>query len=865
MKRRLLLLEAVIFLVTSLTGCSKECEHSNVIIDQAVSPTCTEHGLTDGKHCSDCGSILVAQQIIEPLGHEIVIDEAVPATCTNDGMTSGAHCSRCETVIKAKNIIEHLGHSIVIDEGVDPTCTKHGLSQGSHCETCGEILEAQEVIEPLGHDFVIDEKVEPTAIEEGKTEGAHCKVCGEILVAQQTIGALGYQLNVQTNNYFYGYIEGNLSQRLMPGEKSTPLTAVPNLGYKFKSWSNGSKENPIEVSIADETTLVANFEIDSLELPVVEISTENGAAILSKEEYVKCNVSVSNSAFNFEFENLSGKIRGRGNSTWLMPKKPYKLKFDKKIDLFGHGEAKTWTLIANYCDQSLARNYLAYELGRLLGSEYCTTTQFIDLYVNGTYQGVYLICEQNEAGTNRVEIDESITDVNTGYLLEIDRRAPEEGAVENVDYFVFKDKPYVIKSPDTEDKNYNETFLNYIKNYIETSYDAILSKDIAQIESYIDINSFAKSYIVHEMVKSLDISGLSFYLYKDKDGMLKSGPLWDFDISSGNYDYGIDNPGTSYTRLWAKEVNDWYIGLLEVPEYKDLVGQYLKNNYINILREINTSLDGLMAMRNSFERNFDRWDILGKYVWPNSAEMVAISTWEGQVEYLRQWILKSLDFMYNHYNECSTDAYSVTFNSGDNFKIDILNTNDVSCAAIVLDNAWSRDLVSGELLKDGNGKSMFKVKTEDGYRVKQITVSSKDDYDQLITVDEEKNIYQITGITGDISVEVEAEEDVPEPEVTGYNVTFVIDNGNSIRVYPGKDYTVEGELTTSAVVEDMTGDGQINFKVELLAGYEVSSVTINETAHYKAIKGPGDTGADNVYRITKITGDITVVINTQLV
>ena len=619
-----------------------------VVVDPAKEATCTTSGLTEGSHCETCGEVLVKQEVIEPLGHDIVIDDGYNATCTEDGLTNGAHCARCHEIIISQSVIPHPGHMVIKDKAVKPTCTEHGLTAGMHCGVCGEILVPQEILEPLGHRVVIDPRVEPTATESGLTEGAHCARCGEIFVAQQPIDPLGYQVSFVVNNDDYGYLEGEVIQQLSPNEQSVAVTAIPYLGYRFKCWSNGSIDNPLVTTVNDNTIIVANFEIDDLELPVMEINTIDKTPITSKEEYVGCDVSVFNTDYQYEFANKTGKIKGRGNSTWNMPKKPYKLKFDKKVDLFGHGSAKTWTLIANYCDPSLARNYFAYEMGALLESNYCTTTEFIDLYVNHEYMGVYLVCEQNEVGKTRVDIDESYDDVNTGYLLELDGRAVDEG-IEDRDYFYFQGQTYAIKSPDTEEEGFNEDFVNYIKNYLSLAFSAIRNKDINLINQYIDIDSFAKSYLVYETMKAIDVGSYSFYLSKDKDGKLTSGPIWDFDISAGNYDYGIDNPDSSYSTLWAATTNIWYRYLLEVDEFRQLVKDYLDDYHDDISSMIDNSINYLKNRSYSFNRNFVKWDILGTYVWPNSPEIVAINSWTGQVDYLANWLHQSLNYIYSYY------------------------------------------------------------------------------------------------------------------------------------------------------------------------------------------------------------------------
>ena len=408
----------------------------------------------------------------------------------------------------------------------------------------------------------------------------------------------------------------------------------------------------ITVSISSRAvTDMPDFAADGeYNMPVMVINTKSAAPILDKENYVNCQVTVTNTQEKFTLTEVTAGIRGRGNSTWHMPKKPYKLKFDSKVDLFGNGSAKKWTLIANYDDKSMLRNYLAYAIGGQFEDigEYTTKTQFVELYLNGSYEGVYLVCEQTEVGKTRVNIEDNINKYspeNIGYLLELDGHSLSD--VEDLDFFMSNDLPFAIKSPeydDLPDISLFSPYVEYIKGYMNDMFAVLENGTYEEICEYIDVNTFAESYIVHELFKSVDVGYLSFFVFKkENDNHLYCGPLWDFDISAGNCDYNADCIDPE--NLFSKENNIWYKNLLNHEEFVSLVSEKLAS-YERTVRDTLDSVNQLATdFAASYDRNFERWQILGEYVWPNTPELVAIDSWQGQIEYLTDWLTKSLDYL----------------------------------------------------------------------------------------------------------------------------------------------------------------------------------------------------------------------------
>ena len=444
-----------------------------------------------------------------------------------------------------------------------------------------------------------------------------------------------------TCNSEFGTVSGAFIQNVDDRKEIMTVYAFPNPGYKLSHWSNGSTDESLSFIATESLEIEAFFVREDLSLPIISIDTINGEEIVSKTDYLDCSVTVSNAEECYLLDSEGARIRGRGNTSWWsQAKKPYKLKFDYKVDLFGNGHARDWLLIPNNTDLSLSRNYLAQSIASLFESISSTSSvHFVELYLNDKYCGVYLICEQIEFADNRIEINEA-DGVDTSYLIELDSRADGHCITLN-------DKYYAIKEPDTDEGSFTSEHEEFIKNYLTQCLNTLENGSYDEVSKLIDVRSFAEAYIVYELFNCTDVGYASFNMYKESGGKLYCGPVWDFDRSVGIV--GNTDGAKPYNALWARKENVWFHSLLRFDEFEKIVGEILVDKEDEIRDKLDSCYTYLYDNRDSFDRNFEKWKILGTFVWPNDDELTALDTWDLQVEYTRDYLTSSLDFLLTAY------------------------------------------------------------------------------------------------------------------------------------------------------------------------------------------------------------------------
>lgn len=274
------------------------------------------------------------------------------------------------------------------------------------------------------------------------------------------------------------------------------------------------------------------FEIVKSGLPILYINTPNEAEIPNKYQdwLADCEMQLYNSDGSIDFEGTTN-IRGRGNSTWNYAKKPYALKLDNKASLLGMPKHKRWVLLANYLDRTLLRNRIAFYISTLTDLAWTPRGQYVELVLNGKHKGSYYLCEQIKIDENRVNIREmESTDtigeaLTGGYLLELDKNYDEVNKFRSH----IQDLPYMIKEPD-EDALSAQQF-DYIQSYITNFENELYNNFAARLwADDIDFTTFIDWWLVHELTNNEEPEHpKSTYMYKERNDVLKAGPVWDFD------------------------------------------------------------------------------------------------------------------------------------------------------------------------------------------------------------------------------------------------------------------------------------------------------------------------------------------------
>ncbi len=420
---------------------------------------------------------------------------------------------------------------------------------------------------------------------------------------------------------------------------------LPVKGIKIKKTSRGeldSKTNVVEGGFTqngDSLTLTAvdetkyNFVVKQSGLPSVSI-TLNGTTLKElqangkDQKYKNQTVLITDASGNVDITQSDAEFKGRGNSTWnASRKKPYQIKFSKKQSVLGMSKAKKWVLLANAFDDTMLRNKAAYSLGDSLGMNYTPDMEFADLWIDGEYLGTYTIGEKVEVDSNRLNLSDSL-----GALVEVDNAYYAEN-----DYYYYDSNisSWFCLSEEVDESNSQETmdsfqektsaFTSYLRNTKPEKYT------FEKLSQYIDVESFAKWYLIEEYLTNYDSYFSSFYWYTDgPSDVLHVGPIWDFDTSSGSPG-DLSTTSTMFTKTNAPLFNKLMQSSVFAAYVKQVYTQY-RAEFSTLPAKVDNWANTISA---SADMNYIRWPWLGtKQVKGKAFE----STYAGAVSYMKTWL-----------------------------------------------------------------------------------------------------------------------------------------------------------------------------------------------------------------------------------
>ncbi len=543
----------------------------------------------------------------------------------------------------------------------------------------------------------------------GVVSGAAIQMTNAIDFGTDSVSRIQFDVLAKkaTNTYLEMYLDDDtepvVSFRMPNQAKTDNWTRVKQYTFNLPQDLELTGSHKVSFRIKDKTTaedkktsvLFRSIQFVQSSIPTVSFDIDEDLGTISDmnndpehatECYGKMDITVPDT-YQAEFGDDAAKktegtydleyIRGRGNSTWTVDKKPYKIKLDKKADLFGMGKNKHWVLLANYYDNSLLRNRITYYLGRKLGMEYTPECVPVDVVMNHEYLGSYLLCEQIRLDENRVdEFDlekaDETADITGGYLLSLSPYGDETEYVARTS----QGNEFLVESP-AEGVNLDKATA-YISDYLQKTENAIYgndfkTKDGTSYKDLMDVQSAVAYYWMQEFSKNGDaFVSTSTYLYKKQNGKLYWGPLWDFDyVAWSSYDYSMSED--SYSGFDRQAM--WFSRLMEDPEFAQAVKDYwptLKAALSDLIKDggvLDQYADELTISANN---NFDKWGFTDFDYDDNDFDLDVDEvltkdtnkdqlTYPEEIERLKTWIQYRMDWVDENLDSIAPHDITVTY------------------------------------------------------------------------------------------------------------------------------------------------------------------------------------------------------------
>lgn len=468
----------------------------------------------------------------------------------------------------------------------------------------------------------------------------------------------------------------------------------------------------------------------SANIPALFVETASGTLeyLNTDKELIETGyISVIQETKNVEYQGELKKISARGNSTFdNKDKKAYSFTLNNSYPLCRLDAGKKWNLLAMYFEYDKIHTKLVYDMADVLGMEYGIDCTWVDLYCNGEYQGLYLLTEAVTVGEGRVDIydleksSQENTNISGGYLIEkdVEVHLEEEG-----NGFITKqcNYPFVVKNPELA----TEEQMKYIQGFVQNIEDLLLAGD-ERYKEYMDMDSFAKQFLIDKIALEPDAMNMSTFFYKEADSdILKVGPLWDYDRAFGaalsNYTLSIgDYPNPMY---------EWYMKMYDDAEYKDkLIGYYKK-----LLPFFDEILNGGIDEYAKYIHDSVKMDAVK---WPNEyyqTDMMNYLEYDSHVQYLKYFLANRLNYL-NEVWEITDWYFQIPESSGEKHLVQfVMDDGTMIEAREIVDG----DSISNQPTLDNEKYSGWQIneggKIYDSYIpvYEDMTLNAKREFDDL--------------------------------------------------------------------------------------------------------------------------------------
>ncbi len=433
---------------------------------------------------------------------------------------------------------------------------------------------------------------------------------------------------------------------------------IPTYNYNGKVSINGERVYNNKTAIDFHDEMMVKFDDKKVKfivkrehaVPVVYINTDNEEEITTKEYYIGCRVRIDGKNMYEDYVTITeaDSIRGRGNSTWnWYPKKPYRIKLDKKAELLGLNKGKSYVLLANYRDPSHMMNAVAFDMARYMEMPYTNNYRFVEVYLNDDYIGLYQLTEQIQQGEERVAVE-----ADGGLLLSMDCDDGPNLSPNATDNF-FSEEIYVnysgsnipvcVKHPEDP----TTTQLEEIRSQFGDLERVIVAYDYDTFKEVMDVQSYMSFFIIQEMTRNVELPApRSMYIHRHANGMWAMGPVWDFDGGYA-YDWG-ENHGYFGSQGWICGDNpgaymsgntDFFDRMFANEEYKADFKEYWNSvsngMYTYAMQQMQNNY---MQAKAAMERDADRWPISKSY----STSINQLRNWLGERIQLYQQVVDNM-------------------------------------------------------------------------------------------------------------------------------------------------------------------------------------------------------------------------------